>query len=226
MDVLGLLGFPCRAGQLPCVAATPGTYSRIEVLAERGASMRKERLQPEIHGPEQRFVPRTQARTTSPPGNCLILVRFLLALFPVTLLAPPITLWIWLDQQRILRNGRTLSERETVSAKAIGVKNAAAIRVLVLESVPMPEPRWTHRFAQHLGFPTLTAAGMSLEKGIYLQRKFQDRPVLLAHECVHAAQYERHGIFGFLRRYLFQCVRDGYVNAAFEREAVEHVCRR
>ena len=57
MDFLGLLGFPCRAGQLPCVAATPGTYSRIEVLAERGACMRKGRLQLEMHGPGRRIVP-------------------------------------------------------------------------------------------------------------------------------------------------------------------------
>jgi hypothetical protein len=92
----------------------------------------------------------------------------------------------------------------------------------------MPGPRWVHRFAQQLGFPALTAAGMSLGKGIYLQRKFEDRPILLAHECVHSAQYERHGILGFLWRYLYQCVHVGYVNAAFEREAVdlsEAACR-
>ena len=148
-------------------------------------------------------------------------MRFLLALCSVTLLAPPITLWIWLSQQRILRNGRPLSEQETFLAKAVGVKNAAAIRVLALETVPMPGPRWTHRLAQGLGFPALTAAGMSSGKRIYLQRKFQDRRLLLAYECVHAAQYERHGIFGFLRRYLFQSVHDAYVNATFEREAIE-----
>lgn len=147
-------------------------------------------------------------------------MRFLLAICFAAILAPLVAFWVWLQQRRILRSGRPLSNREAGLAAAVGMTDPTVLRVLVLETVPMPGPRWAHRFAQRLGFPALTAAGMSLGKGIYLDQKFEDRPVLLAHECVHSAQYERHGIFGFLCRYLYQCVRVGYANAAFEREAV------
>ena len=40
------------------------------------------------------------------------------------------------------------------------------------------------------------------------------------HELVHTAQYERmNGILGFLRNYLRDCLRNGYINAEMECEA-------
>ena len=174
------------------------------------------------------FPTRRSLKSAYDRGDSLFQVRFLLAICSAALLAPPIAVWVWLQERQILRSGRPLLGEETGLAEAVGMKDPTALRVLVLETVPMPGPQWTHRFAHWLGFPALTAAGMSLGKGIYLQRKFEDRPILLAHECVHSAQYERHGILGFLWRYLYQCVRVGYVNAPFEREAVdlsEAACR-
>ena len=44
---------------------------------------------------------------------------------------------------------------------------------------------------------------------------------LLAHEFVHVAQYERFQMFGFMRRYIFQCLADGYLEAPMEIEARE-----
>ena len=45
---------------------------------------------------------------------------------------------------------------------------------------------------------------------------------ILVHELVHTAQYERlNGIPGFLRQYLRDCLKDGYMSAAMEREARE-----
>jgi hypothetical protein len=77
-------------------------------------------------------------------------VRFLLAICSAAFLAPPIALWIWLQERRILGSGRPLSASESALACAVGVEDPTALRVLVLETVPMPGPRWVHRFAQQL----------------------------------------------------------------------------
>jgi hypothetical protein len=41
----------------------------------------------------------------------------------------------------------------------------------------------------------------------------------LLHELKHVAQYEQLGIFGFLRKYLAESIRNGYYNNALEVEA-------
>ena len=138
-----------------------------------------------------------------------------------TLLTPPIALWVWQQQRRVLRDGRPLAQAEAARARAVGVKDAESIRLLALETIPMPGPSWAHRVAQGLSFPALSAAGMSVGRGIYIQRQFEHQEVILIHECVHAAQYERYGIVGFIWRYLVQCLRYGYISAPFEREAVD-----
>jgi hypothetical protein len=49
---------------------------------------------------------------------------------------------------------------------------------------------------------------------------------LIAHELVHAAQYERlGGILPFLRQYLVECLTIGYANAPMELEAAEMAAR-
>lgn len=44
-------------------------------------------------------------------------------------------------------------------------------------------------------------------------------PALLRHEAHHVAQWHHYGTFGFLRRYIAQCVKHGYWDAPFEVEA-------
>jgi hypothetical protein len=45
-----------------------------------------------------------------------------------------------------------------------------------------------------------------------------DKP-LACHELTHVLQYRQYGYFGFLRRYLWECVKHGYYNNRFEKEA-------
>ncbi|MFT4639579.1 MAG: hypothetical protein ACI8T1_002904 [Verrucomicrobiales bacterium] len=133
------------------------------------------------------------------------------------LLAPPTAWWVRLHEQRIRRE---LTPEESALAEQVGVHATDQIRILVVETVPMPGPRWIHRLAQRLSLPAMKAVGMSLGHGVYLQRGFEHRIKILVHECVHTAHYERHGISGFLRRYLPHCLEDGHINAELEREAV------
>ena len=49
-----------------------------------------------------------------------------------------------------------------------------------------------------------------------------DRAILLAHECVHVAQYARYGMVGFFARLLWQMLtRISYERTPIEREAEE-----
>ncbi len=41
----------------------------------------------------------------------------------------------------------------------------------------------------------------------------------LRHELKHVQQFERHGFFPFLVKYLWECAIHGYENCSFEKEA-------
>lgn len=62
---------------------------------------------------------------------------------------------------------------------------------------------------------------MSLRYGIFIRKEYWRDPYLLAHECVHTAQYERLGGFSnFLKAYLRECLEIGYPEAPMEQEAI------
>ena len=135
--------------------------------------------------------------------------------------APFVARWLRRQEMRILREGRPLSAPESALARRVGARARDRIRLLVVDTVPTPGPRWFSRMTQRLGYPATSAVGMSLGHGIYLQRGFENRVEILAHECVHTSQYERLGTRGFLTLYIQQCLEDGYANSALEREAVK-----
>lgn len=49
--------------------------------------------------------------------------------------------------------------------------------------------------------------------------RFFARPSWVLHELKHVQQYEQHGVFLFLWKYLLESMRNGYYNNAFEVEA-------
>jgi hypothetical protein len=134
-------------------------------------------------------------------------------------LLPWVGIWAWRMEQRILRQGRPLTDSELADAAACGVQDPSRIRVLAVEEVPLPAPRWVCRLGRKCGVG-FAPAGMALRHGILaLAENAHDRP-LLTHEFVHAGQCERLGSLPrFLRRYLMQCLLDGYDAAALEQEA-------
>lgn len=125
-----------------------------------------------------------------------------------------------------MRQGRPLSGTEAAAAWAVGVRQPEMIRVAVVPEVRMPGFRWMQRLAARLGFDGSHTSGMALRYGILVRADDADNPRLLLHECVHTAQYERIGsLSGFLRRYLVECLRDGYACSTLEREASEQASR-
>ncbi len=128
--------------------------------------------------------------------------------------------WIRRQEQRVLSEGRALSEWETRWAKEVGVDRPDEVRVLPVERVPTPGFFLSRILAFISRVRLDSPTGMAVNYGIFLDASQKSNPSLLVHELVHVAQYERlGGIRGFLEEYLIQCVRDGYWNSVLEQEA-------
>lgn len=149
-------------------------------------------------------------------------------LLPVIIVAamPWVGWWAWRTERRTLREGRPLFTSEWAVAERVGVRHPEKVRVIAVEEIPMPGLAWMHRIAARWGFDRRQIGGLCLRYGILLRRDLAAQPIIMAHELVHTAQYERHGsLTGFLRAYLLQCLRTGYSHAPLEREAVEKSTR-
>lgn len=134
--------------------------------------------------------------------------------------------WAAAEEQRVLREGVPLSGQETADAKAIGVREPERIRLLRVESVPIPSQPQLRAAAETIHFLSPETRGLTIQYGIFVRWDcWQDRH-LLAHELVHTLQYERFGgILPFLRQYLSECLTIGYANAPMELEAASVAAR-
>ena len=134
----------------------------------------------------------------------------------------------WASEQEkwILREGVPLCREELDDAVAIGVRHPQRVRLLRVEAVPRPRHPRLRAAAETIHFLTPQTRGLTLEYGILLRWDcWRERP-LIAHELVHAEQYERlGGIMPFLRQYLLECLTIGYANAPMELEATEVAAR-
>lgn len=142
-------------------------------------------------------------------------------------LLPWAYLWVRHEESRIVRTGRPLDERETHDARRAGVSAPERIRVQVVDEIPPALSRALRRLLLRLGM--VESAGMCLRYGIYVEATCARSRRVLVHEMAHTAQYERiGGIWPFLRRYLRECLTDGYANSALEAEAqrtTQDICR-
>jgi hypothetical protein len=161
-------------------------------------------------------------------GGPIIDRQSLIAQFEILL--PLAADWASEQEKRILREGVPLSGQEMSDAVAIGVREPQRVRLLRVEAVPMPTHPQLRAAAEAIHFLGPETRGLTLHYGILVRWDcWRERP-LIAHELVHAAQYERlGGMMSFLRQYLLQCLTIGYANAPMELEAAEvadRVCPR
>ncbi|HEY6069867.1 MAG TPA: hypothetical protein VIU85_00735 [Chthoniobacterales bacterium] len=132
-----------------------------------------------------------------------------------------------MDQERlVLCQGVPLSAIEMADAKAIGVRNPERVRLLRVDSVPVPAHPMLRAAAASMNFLTAAPSGLALNYGIFLRADhWRERP-LIAHELAHTAQYQRlGGILPFLQTYIYQCATVGYRNSPLEMEAVATAAR-
>lgn len=133
---------------------------------------------------------------------------------------PLAAVWVAQEERTILASGRELNEAEKAMALEMGVKNPERVRVKAISAIPLPGTFFL-RMGWIAGFGRRGVAGLALSYGIYVRADYAQSRGLLAHELVHVGQYERlGGIRGFLRAYLWECARDGYLNSALEQEAI------
>jgi hypothetical protein len=134
--------------------------------------------------------------------------------------------WAAEQERRVLCEGVPLSEVEMADAKAIGVRNPERVRLLRVESVPVPAHPMLRAASASMSFLTAAPRGLALNYGIFLRADHWRERALIAHELAHTAQYQRlGGILPFLQTYIYQCATVGYRNSPLEMEAAATAAR-
>jgi len=141
-------------------------------------------------------------------------------------LLPLAAQWVAEQERRVLCEGVHLSKIELADAKVIGVRNPERVRLLRVETIPVPAHPMLRAAAASINFLTAAPRGLALDYGIFVRADcWRDRS-LIAHELAHTAQYQRlGGIVPFLQTYIFQCATVGYANAPLELEAIATAAR-
>ena len=136
--------------------------------------------------------------------------------------------WAIEQERRVLCEGVPLSKDELADARAIGVRHPERVRLLKVDSIPVPTHPALKAAAESINFITAAPRGLALENGIFVRADQWRNRELIAHELAHTAQYQRlGGVVPFLQTYIFQCATVGYQQAPLELEAeatAERVC--
>jgi len=142
------------------------------------------------------------------------------------LLLPLACKWAEDQEQVILHVGIALSNAQLTDARNVGVINPERIRLMVVNRIPMPDQPSLHAAATATQLITPSTGGLTLRYGIYIRSDCRTNRLLIMHEFVHTAQYERLGGFlPFLQQYLHECVTIGYPAAPMEQEAINTAAR-
>jgi hypothetical protein len=130
--------------------------------------------------------------------------------------------WAEQEARELLRIGQGLDASELELAAHVGVREPAKVRVAEVSVIPAPRDPQLARACVRLGFLVGDSAGLTLGYGIYLRRSARTRrPLLLAHELRHVAQYEQHpSVSSYVTAYLRQLLEHGYDSAPFEVDAL------
>ena len=141
-------------------------------------------------------------------------------------LLPLAVAWAEEQEQRILSTGVALTATQLADARQVGVVHPERVRLLPVESIPMPEHPLLQAAGEATGLISPFTAGLTLRYGIFIRSDMTDDRRLVAHELVHTAQYERLGsVAAFLRQYLQECLTVGYPASPLEQEAIATAAR-
>ena len=134
---------------------------------------------------------------------------------------PIVTLWVEREERKILRHGVPLSPAGLVDAAQMGVAHPENIRLMKVDRIPWLNGLFMKLLARAIPAVSPDTVGLCLRYGIYIRTRHWSNRQLIAHECVHTAQYERSGNLGeFLRTYFTECLKIGYPDAPLEQEAI------
>ena len=102
-----------------------------------------------------------------------------------------------------------------------GVSHPKSVRVVVLETFPMPSDPELLFEAERFGFGNPLEAGRTNGYVIMLKPWVAQDATVLTHELVHVSQLDRLGREAFVRRYLIEMEMLGYARSPLELEAFE-----
>jgi hypothetical protein len=134
-------------------------------------------------------------------------------------LLPVVLEWYTRTEQQLLSQGRSLTQAEQQRASELGVADPGKVRVVVLQSFPLPEHEIVRQEAIKHGFGSPDEGGRTHGYLILLKPEQQNNSVVLSHELVHVAQLDRMGREAFLKRYLTELETLGYARSPLELEA-------
>jgi hypothetical protein len=95
-----------------------------------------------------------------------------------------------------LRSGAPLSSAVLRLARELGVRDAARVRIVVVDRVPLPEEGMLRAAALQVGLSQETASGMTLGYAIYARRGEEDDVRLLSHELASRPRRLRNRVAG------------------------------
>ena len=123
---------------------------------------------------------------------------------------PKAVQWVTQMEQACMEIGQPLLPQNRQDGEAIGIRELAAVRVMVLNEIPLPSDLELRRLALQSSLITPTTAGMTFGHGLVLKAGHFNRH-LIAHELGHVLQYERFGgIESFLVAYIPEVVFPPY----------------
>lgn len=129
--------------------------------------------------------------------------------------------WVEREEKRILRDGVPLDRQGLLDAGRMGVCHPEKIRLMKVDHIPILNSRFMELLSRMIPAVSASTVGLSLGYGIYVRSGYWGNRQLVAHECVHTAQYERYASRSrFLREYFSQCLVCGYPSAPLEQEAI------
>jgi len=125
-------------------------------------------------------------------------------------------------EQRILEEGRPLTDSERTMALQAKVQYPDRVRILTLDAVPLPEEALLRQKLEEYGVLKLIgrAKGAAKGYGIIVTTSGAQWRTVIAHELVHVGQYERlGGIAEVMRYHLPDLKANGYRRSELEDEA-------
>lgn len=141
-------------------------------------------------------------------------------------LLPAAIRWVERTAAEYAAQGDALNETGLALARRVGVSRPEAIRLLLVDEMPRPAHPMLHAAVRAGGFLGRDTTGLTLGHTV-LVRRGHDSTRLLSHEFRHVRQYEQAGsIAAFLRLYLDQVARHGYLAAPLEVDARRHEVMR
>ena len=145
---------------------------------------------------------------------------------PEPLMISRVEPWAQALSRDALARGEPLDAGLRCAARALGVRDPAAVRILAVDALPLPEEPSLRMAARQSGISAERAGAMTLGHAILVLHEERDDQRLLRHELRHVAQYEQAGgIAPFLARHLPDLLQHGYAQSAYEVDARAHEAR-